>query len=51
MAAALNFVLTGAAFRDPSVSGVEVEVRVNGVPIREDGLAPGQRPVPNDKAA
>jgi len=35
MAAALNFVLTGAAFRDPSVSGVEVEVRVNGVPIHE----------------
>jgi hypothetical protein len=33
------------------VIGVELEVRVNGVPIREDGLAPGQRPVPKDKAA
>jgi hypothetical protein len=38
------------AFRDPSVIGVEVDVRVNGVPILEDGLVPALRPVPNDPA-
>ena len=40
--------LSTDAFRDPSVIGVEVEVRVNGVPILEDGLLPALRPVPND---
>jgi len=35
------------AFRDPSVVGVEVAIRVNGVPIYEDALAPELRPVPN----
>ena len=37
-------------FQDPAVIGVEVDVRVNGTSILEDGLAPGQRPVPNDPA-
>ena len=49
MTTALKFGLIGAAFRDPSVIGVEVEVRVNGVPIHEDALTTEQRPV--DKAA
>jgi hypothetical protein len=34
--------------RDPAIIGVEVDVRVNGVPVLEDGLAPALRPVPND---
>ena len=40
------------ALHDPAIIGVEVDVRVNGVPILEDGLAPALRPVPNnpDKA-
>ena len=37
-------------FQDPTVIGVEVDVRVNGVAILEDGLLPSQRPVPNDPA-
>jgi hypothetical protein len=37
-------------FQDSAVIGVEVDVRVNGTSILEDGLAPGQRPVPNDPA-
>lgn len=36
------------ALRDPAVIGVEVEVRVNGLPVLEDGLVPALRPVPND---
>ncbi len=36
------------ALRDPAVIGVEVDVRVNGVPVHEDGLAPALRPLPND---
>jgi hypothetical protein len=38
------------AFRDPAIIGVEVDVRVNGVPVLEDGLAPALRPVPHDPA-
>jgi hypothetical protein len=36
------------ALRDAAIIGVEVDVRVNGVPILEDGLAPALRPLPND---
>jgi hypothetical protein len=36
------------ALRDPAIIGVEVDVRVNGVPVLEDGLAPALRPVPNN---
>ncbi|MGL6109893.1 MAG: toll/interleukin-1 receptor domain-containing protein, partial [Rubrivivax sp.] len=36
------------AMRDPAIIGVEVEVRVNGVPVLEDGLPAALRPVPND---
>ncbi len=36
------------ALRDPALIGVEVDVRVNGVPVLEDGLAPALRPVPHD---
>ncbi len=42
------FETSTGAFRDPKVIGVEVDIRVNGVPIHEDGLAPALRPVPND---
>jgi hypothetical protein len=42
-----RFDIETAAFRDPSVVGVEVAIRVNGVPIYEDALAPELRPVPN----
>lgn len=44
------FNLDTDVFRDPAVIGVEVDVRVNGVAILEDGLAPSLRPVPNDPA-
>jgi hypothetical protein len=36
------------ALRDPAAIGVEVDVRVNGVPVLEDGLLPALRPVPYD---
>jgi hypothetical protein len=36
------------ALRDPAIIGVEVDVRVNGVPVLEDGLAAALRPLPND---
>jgi hypothetical protein len=36
------------ALRDPAIIGVEVDVRVNGVPVLEDGLAAALRPVPHD---
>ena len=36
------------ALRDPALIGVEVDVRVNGVPVLEDGLAASLRPVPHD---
>jgi hypothetical protein len=36
------------ALRDPSIIGVEVDVRVNGALILEDGLVPALRPLPND---
>ena len=38
------------ALRDPAIIGVEVDVRVNGVPVLEDGLAAALRPVPHDPA-
>jgi len=36
------------ALRDPAIIGVEVDVRVNGVPVLEDGLAAALRPLPHD---
>ncbi len=36
------------ALRDAAIIGVEVDVRVNGVPVLEDGLAAALRPVPHD---
>lgn len=36
------------ALRDPAIIGVEVDVRVNGVPVLEDGLSAALRPLPND---
>jgi hypothetical protein len=42
-----RFDIETAAFRDPSVVGVEVAIHVNGVPIYEDALPPELRPVPN----
>jgi len=38
------------ALRDAAIIGVEVDVRVNGVPVLEDGLAAALRPVPHDPA-
>ena len=38
------------ALRDPAIIGVEVDVRVNGVPVLEDGLAAALQPVPHDPA-
>jgi len=38
------------ALRDPAIIGVEVDVRVNGVPVLEDGLTASLRPVPHDPA-
>jgi hypothetical protein len=42
------FSLDTDAFRQPGISGVEVDVRVNGVQVLEDGLKPEQRVVSND---
>jgi len=42
------FTLSTAAFRRPEVLGVEVDIRVNGTRVEEDGLAPEMRPAPND---
>jgi hypothetical protein len=36
------------AFRGSGADRVEVAIAVNGVPVDEDGLAPAERPVPND---
>ena len=40
------FTIETDAFRDSALIGVEVDIRVNGVAIHEDGLPPEQRPVP-----
>jgi hypothetical protein len=39
------------AFRRPGIIGIEVDVYVNGVPVREDGLPAELRPVANDPEA
>jgi hypothetical protein len=44
------FTLSTAAFRKPEALGVEVDVRVNGTRVEEDGLPPAMRPVANDPA-
>lgn len=41
------FTIETDAFRRPSIIGVEVDLRVNGVPIYEDALPPKLRPVPS----
>lgn len=45
-----SFTIETDVFRDPAIIGVEVDVRVNGLPVLEDGLSAPQRPVPNDPA-
>ncbi len=42
------FSLKTSAFEHREVSAVEVDVRVNGIPVLEDGLPARLRPVPND---
>jgi hypothetical protein len=42
------FTVETDAFRRPDITGVAVDVRVNGVPVREDGLLPELRPVANE---
>ena len=42
------FKLRTDAFRQPEIGTVEVALAVNGVPVDEDGLSPGERPEPND---
>jgi hypothetical protein len=42
------FSIQTEAFRAPNINGVEVNIRVNGVPVLEDGLLPEQRVVAND---
>ncbi len=42
------FTLETDSFRKTDIRGVEVEVRVNGVAVREDGLTADLRPVAND---
>jgi hypothetical protein len=42
------FTLTTSAFRRSEALGVEVDVRVNGRGVEEDGLPPAMRPVEND---
>ena len=45
------FTLETDAFRRPGIIGVEVDIRVNGVPVREDGLPAELRPVANNTQA
>lgn len=42
------FTLSTSAFRKPEALGVEVDVRVNGTRVEQDGLPPAMRPVAND---
>lgn len=42
------FKLRTDAFRKPDITGIELALSVNGVPVDEDGLTPAQRPEPND---
>ncbi|MEA2910783.1 MAG: hypothetical protein QOJ15_2864 [Bradyrhizobium sp.] len=42
------FTLSTAAFRKSEALGVEIDVRVNGTRVEEDGLPPALRPVAND---
>jgi hypothetical protein len=42
------FTLTTSAFRKSEALGVEVDVRVNGTRVDEDGLPAAMRPAPND---
>lgn len=42
------FTIQTDAFLKQDVNAVEVDVRVNNVPVLEDGLPPQLRPVPND---
>jgi hypothetical protein len=44
------FTLTTPVFRKSEALGVEVDVRVNGTRVEEDGLPPAMRPVANDPA-
>lgn len=42
------FTLSTSAFRKSEALGVEIDVRVNGTHVEEDGLPPAMRPVAND---
>jgi|SRR5215469_869150 len=42
------FTLETDVFRHSEINSVEVGVRVNGIPVREDGLPPELRPIAND---
>lgn len=42
------FTIETDALREPGTIGVEVDVRVNGTPVLEDGLEAALRPVPHD---
>jgi hypothetical protein len=44
------FTLSTSAFRKSEALGVEVDVRVNGTRVEEDGLPPAMRPAANDPA-
>jgi hypothetical protein len=44
------FTLSTPAFRKSEALGVEVDVRVNGTRVEEDGLPPAMRPAANDPA-
>jgi|GEM_PF-6769110 len=46
-----EFTVSTAAFQGQPVYGVEIGLKVNGEPIREDGLSPAQRPQPYDGKA
>jgi hypothetical protein len=45
------FTIETSALQKPGVLGVEIDIRVNGIPILEDSLEPRQRPVPYDGSA
>ena len=45
------FKLRTDAFQQPGISAIEFGLAVNGIPVDEDGLAPEERPEPNDPSA
>lgn len=45
------FKLRTNAFQQPEINAIEFGLAVNGIPVDEDGLAPEERPEPNDPSA